>query len=160
MRRWLEPSFVLVAVLSLVGCSDDKGGEKKAAPKHEHPPEPHGGEVVEVGEEVAHLEMIHDHVGGKVTVYVLGADLKTPIAIETPVVNVKGKDGTGVQFSLTAVNPGADGKADTWKGEHEALKTDPWDGRIRVKIDGKTYNSDLEPAGPHTHGEEFVPPSK
>jgi hypothetical protein len=140
--RALETTF-LAAALSLAACG--KAAEKSTT-KHEHPPAPHGGEVIDAGDGY-HLELIHDHDGGHVTVYVLDKDLKTPIAVEAPVVNlVKGP----VQFTLTAVNPRADGKADTWKGSHEGLRTDPWDGRIRVKIGDKTYNPPLE-GEPHTH---------
>lgn len=121
------------------------GGDKPAAPKDEHEGHdhvaPHGGEILDLGNGAAHLEMIHDHDGGNVTVYVLGADLNTPIAVEAPVVSLeKGP----AQFTLTAIDPAADGKASAFKGSHEGLKTDPWEGRIRVKIGDKTYQSPLE----------------
>jgi hypothetical protein len=105
--------------------------------------------MLELGADVAHLELIHDHDGGAVTVYVLGADAKTPVAVEAPVVNLATKDGP-VQFALAAVNPGPDGRADTWKGAHAGLKADRWDGTIRVKIGDKTYTSPLE-REPHDH---------
>lgn len=74
-------------------------------------------------------------------VYVLAPDLKTPIPVEAPVVNLtKGP----VQFTLTAIEPLPDGKATAWKGSHEGLKVDPWDGRIRVVIGGKTHQVPLE----------------
>ncbi len=128
-------------------------GKEPEAPKdghehgHEHGPAPHGGEVLDLGGGAAHLEVIHDHDGGNMTVYVLGADLKTPIAVEPPVVSLeKGP----VQFTLTAIDPGADGKAVAFKSSHDGLKTDPWLGRIRVKIGDKTYQSPLEGEG-HDH---------
>jgi predicted small lipoprotein YifL len=134
---------VLAGVAALLaGCGKDaKGPEPKPPEEHSHPPPPHGGELLELGNDEYHLELIHDHDGGHVTVYVLGKDVKTPVPVEAPVVNLeKGP----VQFTLTAVNPGPDGKADTWKGSHEGLRTDPWLGRIRVKIGDKTYQSPLE----------------
>jgi hypothetical protein len=124
------------------------GGDKPDATKdddegydHADHVAPHGGEILDLGGGAAHLEVIHDHDGGNITVFVLGADLKTPIAVEAPVVSLeKGP----VQFTLTAVEPGTGGKASVFKGSHEGLKSDPWEGRIRVKIGDKTYQSPLE----------------
>jgi hypothetical protein len=140
--------LLIPAILLLVACGTSGSGDKKE-PAHEHPPAPHGGEVLELGDEDYHLEMIHDHDGGNVTVYVLGKDLKTPVAVEAPVIHVNAKSGP-VQIPLTAVQPKPDGTADTWKGSHEALRSDPWDGRIRVKIGDKTYQSPLE-GEEHSH---------
>jgi hypothetical protein len=77
------------------------------------------------------------------TVHVLGGDMKTPIAVEKPAVNIMTTGGPAT-VELTAIEPGADGKASAWKGSHEGLKADPWDGRIRVTIGGKNYQSPLE----------------
>jgi hypothetical protein len=139
----------VLALAVLAAC-----GKKEEAPKDEHEGHdhaahvaPHGGEILDLGGGAAHLEIIHDHDGGNMTVYVLGADLKTPVSVEAPVVSLeKGP----VQFTLTAIEPGADGKAVAFKGSHDGLKTDPWVGRIRVKIGDKTYQSPLEGEG-HDH---------
>jgi hypothetical protein len=140
-----------LCVLSLLAAcgrdADAPGTPKEAAGEHSHPPPPHGGELLGLGNDEYHLELMHDHDGGNVTVWVLGKDVKTPIAVEAPVINLeKGP----VQFALTPVNPRPDGTADTWKGSHEGLRTDPWLGRIRVKIGEKTYQSPLE-GEPHAH---------
>ncbi|MCK6460707.1 MAG: hypothetical protein L6Q95_12540 [Planctomycetes bacterium] len=122
------------------GGHDHEAGEEHA---HAHGEAPHGGEILDLGNGAAHLEIIHDHDGGNMTVYVLGADMKTLIAVEKPAVNIMTTGGPAT-VDLTPVEPGADGKAACWKGSHEGLKADPWDGRIRVTIDGKTYQSPLE----------------
>jgi hypothetical protein len=141
----------LVAVVAS-GCGDadaPKGKTEAASAVHAHPPAPHGGEILSLRGDEYHLEMIHDHSGGNVTVYVLASDAKTPVAVEAPVVNLVTKDGP-VQITLTPIAPRADGKADGWRGSHEGLKADPWDGRIRVRIGDKMFQSPLE--GPaHTH---------
>jgi hypothetical protein len=140
---------VIATCLLLLGAC---GKDTPAPPReeaHSHPPAPHGGEVLGLSDDEYHLEMIHDHDGGNVTVYVLGKDLKTPVAVAAPVVNLNTKTGP-VQVTLTALAPRPDGTSDGWKGSHEGLKADPWDGRIRVVIAGKTYQSPLE-AEAHTH---------
>jgi hypothetical protein len=116
---------------------------------HGHPALPHGGELLVLGDGEYHLEMIHDHDGGNVTVYVLGKDMKTPVAVARPAIVVDAKTGP-VDVVLTAVDAGADGTAETWQGSHAALRVDPWPGRIRLRIAGKDYESPLE--GPaHSH---------
>jgi hypothetical protein len=142
-------AFALLCGLSLAACpakEEKKGGGEEA---HEHKA-PHGGEVLELGNEEGHLEMIHDHDGGKVTVYVFSTGFDKPISVAKPTITIQQKDGTSADVPLTAVEPKADGTAHQWKGEHAALKSDPWDGRIRLQIAGKNYQSPLEGAG-HDH---------
>lgn len=148
---WLVPCIALV----LAGCGDKQVGapakrtEKPGEQAHEHPAAPHGGELLELGEEEAHLELIHDSKAGRVTVYVLGKDGKTAVAVAAPTIVVATKDGPQ-ELTLTAVNPKADGTADTFKGTHAGLMAEPLDGRIRVTIGGKAYQAPLE-AAPHDH---------
>jgi hypothetical protein len=149
MRTFLSLVTCVALFAFTAACGDDKKSGNTPEAAHEHPPGPHDGEVLELGQEDAHVEMIHDAAGGNVTFYVLGPDMSTPILVEAPVVSLKAKSGT-VQVTLTAVNAGADGRADTWKGSHEALKAEPLDGSIKVKIGDKSFSSPLE-AEPHVH---------
>jgi hypothetical protein len=156
-RRELLPSILVFVSLAACGkeASTPKGDGAPAA--HSHPPAPHGGEVQEMGQDEYHLEMIHDHDGGHVTVYVLEKDLKTAVRVPAPVIQVNAKGGP-VQFTLTAVNPGPDGTAEAWKGSHDGLKVDPWDGTIRIQVRGKQFRNPLE--GPvHTHEPAGAKPS-
>ncbi len=151
----VSPWLVACLPLLLAGCGDKKEGapakaaEKPADGAHVHPEAPHGGELLELGEEEAHLELVHDSKTGSVTVYVLGKDGKTPIAVAPPTIVVATKEGPK-ELTLTAVNPKADGTADTFKGSHAGLMAEPLDGRIRVTIAGKAFQSPLE-AAPHNH---------
>ena len=137
----------ILGLALLAACGKEAPKEEHGGHDHAAHVAPHGGEILDLGGGAAHLEIIHDHDGGNMTVYVLGADLKTPIPVEAPVV---GLEKGPVQFTLTAIDPGPDGKATAFKGSHEGLKTDPWEGRIRVKIGDKTYQSALEGEG-HGH---------
>ena len=113
----------------------------------EHAHGPNGGELVELDGGAFHAEIGHDHEHGIIRVWVLGTDAKTPVAVEAPVVNLtKG----AVQLTLTGAAPIKDGKATSWTAQHDALKADPWDGRIRLVIEGKTYQAPLEGEG-HAH---------
>jgi hypothetical protein len=143
--------FLAVVALALGACGDKaRSGPKPEEPHHHDAP--HGGEMLELGAgEEAHLELMHDHDGGNVTVYVYDGQMK-PVKSTTPTIVIQQKaDKTkSSEFQLTAVNPGPDGTSDTWKGSHADLVADPWEGRIRLTIGGKSFQSPLE--GPaHTH---------
>jgi hypothetical protein len=146
----LRDSILLLAVLTILvpGCGDKPAakapsGDAGKAAAHEHDHGPNGGEILELGEEEGHLEMIHDHIGGNVTVHVFGKDLKTPVAVTAPTIVVQTKDGMK-EFSLTPLGDAPGGKSTSWKGGHAGLAVDPWVGRIRVTIGGKEFQSPLE----------------
>jgi hypothetical protein len=147
--RSLALSFC--AILAFAACGENaKEGGKGGEEAHSHDA-PHGGEVLELGKEEGHLEMMHDHVGGKLEVYVFGSSFEKPLHVPMPVVTIL-VDGAEVKMPLDAVAPKPDGTAHHWKGQHDGLKTDPWNGRIEVVLaPGKApLRSPLE--GPaHTH---------
>lgn len=151
----LTCAIAFLLPLAVVGCGDAKDGSaskppaKAAEDAHDHAAAPHGGELLELGEEEAHVELLHDSKAGSVTVYVFGKDVKTPVAVAAPTIVLATKDGPK-EFTLTAVNPRADGTADTWKATHAGLMAEPLDGRIRVTVAGKAFQSPLEGEG-HDH---------
>ena len=138
----------LMAAVMLAGraYSEDK--------KHEHDekPGPNGGEIQEVGnKEDTHVELKHDHKNGKTTLWILAADVKTPVLIkDAPKVNLKSKDGNK-QIEMKPVNA-KDGAASQWEASDEGFKQDPLDGRIAIKLaDGKQYNVKLDAHHGHDH---------
>lgn len=146
--RWSVPFVVLVAALA--GCGPDAPKAPPAAPEaHDHTA-PHGGELLELGEEEAHVEVLHDRKAATVTVWVYGKSLSAPVAVEAPTILLGSKDGPkelkGVALDA---KPGATA-ATSWKFTDPALDVDPLDGRIRLTVDGKQHQSPLEPAG-HSH---------
>jgi hypothetical protein len=147
MRPWIPVLSLLLAA----GCGRDAPkGDAPAGGGHTHSHDaPHGGEIVPLGEDAGHAEILHDHDGGNMTVWILGPDAKTDVVVAAPEVQIAFQ-GKPVAVPLTAVSPGPDGRSNQWKGSHEALKADPWEGRIRVTIDGKTYQGPLEPPA-HGH---------
>jgi hypothetical protein len=156
MTRTLE-RFVLTlslfCALALPACGGkDDAGTKKGTADHDHGPPPNKGEVLELGNEEGHLEVMHDHKDGHITVWVYGPSWEKPLHVERPVVMIQTKEGPK-EVTLAAVNAKPDGTAHQWKAQHDGLKVDPWDGRITVKFDGKTFQSPLEnPEGEgHSH---------
>lgn len=111
---------------------------------------PHGGVLLEVGEEEAHLELVHDEAAGKVTLYVLGKDAKTPVTIATaPKLNLKLEAGPK-QIETKAVEP-KDGVASQFEVTDDALKAHGLTGRIALKIGEKKYNVELKHDHDHDH---------
>jgi hypothetical protein len=141
-----------LAAAFLAGCGDKpapKGAPAALAAAHEDHQAPHGGSLLELGEEEAHVELVHDVKSGTLEAYVYGRVIGTPAFVEAPTILVAGKSGPE-EIRPTAVDARADGTASQWKVTDARLATDPLDGRIRVKVDGKTFQSPLEPAG-HGH---------
>jgi hypothetical protein len=148
-HRFPELALALLASFALAACGEKaKEGPAKGADDHHHDA-PHKGEVLELGNEEGHLEMMHDHDGGNLGVYVFGASFEKPLHVPMPVVTIL-VNGAEVKMPLTAVDPKPDGTAHHWKGQHDGLKTDPWNGRIEVVIDGKSHRSPLEGEA-HSH---------
>jgi hypothetical protein len=112
------------AVLILSAC-DSKDEEKKGA-KHEHRA-PHGGTLVELGGEFAHLEIVLDAASGQLTAYVLDGEAETSIRLEQEelALSVKGKTGDvpvllkAVGSTLTGEKPG---DTSQFEGQLDALR--------------------------------------
>ena len=144
--------LTFAAALAFAGCGKDeptKGGAK-GVPEDDHHKPPNGGEVLELGAEEGHLEVMHDHDGGNITVWVFGSDFKKPLSVERPTVMIQTKAGPA-EVTLAPVDAKADGTAHQWKGQSDNLKVDPWDGRISLKIGGKPFQSPLEGAEHKPH---------
>jgi hypothetical protein len=151
--RTRDALLSLIPFLALAACGDkakDNEHAESAEKEHEHVA-PHGGELLELGDEQGHVELKHDDEAGKITMYIYGSSTDKPISVEKPSVTVQQKDGNAVELTLVAQDAKADGTAHTWMGEHAALKAEPLDGRVRLKIAGKQYQSPLEPPDHKPH---------
>jgi hypothetical protein len=156
----------LASMISTVGCSDrgsyrevPKGVRVKDTPAaHEHGEYgPHGGHLVELGEEEYHAEVVLNPKTKDVTVYILGSDPQKPAPIDAKEVRLEltidGKTGPHVarpspqkedhpgessRFVL-ANDPDIKAKIDD---EHELV------GHVNVTVKGKSYSGEIE----HEHG--------
>ena len=129
--------------------------------KHAHTG-PHKGSLVELGDEEFHAEIVHDDEMGMVTIYLLGADAKTPVATDAKDIAVNAKvNGKAVQHKIKPAPMKADkpGTASRFISKSkelvELLDQEDVAPVLRVVIEGKTFNGKIE----HDHDEHDEKPA-
>ena len=120
---------------------------KKAAPlpDHEHGEKgPHGGGIVELGDEEYHAEIVIDHDSHAVAVYVLGKDAKTAEQVAATEISVAPEGKTAL--TLKAAPQKTDGGGKSSKFEivdhdtvHELMEAGFLHGELRITIKDKPY---------------------
>jgi hypothetical protein len=126
------------------GASTGQAGKDKHDNHHHAHGEkgPHGGALVAIGDDAAHLEVVLDAETGKLTAYILDAAAEKPLSIKAVGLDLaytkehehdegEGEEGhkhddgelpeTGT-LALSAVSPGADGMASEFAGQTDELK--------------------------------------
>lgn len=152
--RTLANALGALAVLTLVvGCSGKSDKPKESKSGHEaHGAGPHGGTLADWGGGKYHVEFTVDHDKKEATVYILGADEKTPVPIKT-------EDG---KLLVTINDPkfqvmldpapqmgDPEGKASRFTGKHDNLgKVQEFAGTMSAKVEGTPYTGKFkeEPA--------------
>jgi hypothetical protein len=154
-------SAVCLALSALVGLAGCDGPQRKpdgSAAVHNHPTKgPHGGALIELGNEEYHVEMVHDDAAGVVTFHVLDGTAKkaVPIAATEVVVNLK-HDGKPEQFKVPAKADAGDpaGQSSrfvsTDKELAEDLDHEGADAELVLTIDNKPFRGKLA----HDHAGE------
>lgn len=162
-------------ILSVGGCGNPGGGQassgttETAAPpatvetSHEHAHAsagPHGGGLVELGNEEYHAELVHDDKAGTVTIYILDSAAKSAVPIDATevIINLK-HDGRGEQFKLASSADRADpaGKSSRFVSSDAELAEDldheGAEPQLVVTINGKQYRGAIahEHEGEHAH---------
>jgi hypothetical protein len=159
MRRVL----LLTAAVLAAGC-DAGSPAKPAADKakadevakreaHEHANAPHGGALVEWGEEEYHPEFTVDHPTKTATVYILGPDAQRPKAIDAKSITLTLKLTPAVTLTLTPKPQETDppGRSSRFVGTHDALGVErEFAGTITGTAGGKNYTGDFKEE-PHEH---------
>lgn len=158
-------------VIITAGCTGDSastGPETSPPPDtvdthaghdHAHPSEgPHHGDLIELGNEEYHAELLHDDETGKVTIYVLDGAAKTQVPIDATEITINAKhDGTPEQFSLTAAPDTSDpaGKSSRFVSEDKELAAhldeEGADPRLVLTINGKSYRGEITHSHDHDH---------
>ncbi len=168
----IQMSFLLrvlactVVVAIVTGCGDlaappaqSNNAKPNGAPSttkdahdHGHPSEgPHGGALIELGNEEYHVELVHDEQAGTVTIYILDAAAKAPVAIAASDVALNLKhEGQGKQFKLGASPNQGDpqGKSSRFvssdKELAEELDHEHGDAQLVVTVNGKQFRAKIE----------------
>ncbi len=147
------PSVLSALVLPLMwlfttACSAEEAGSGSGAADphagHSHDSTgPHGGQIIDVGTKALnHLEAVHDHDNKQLTIYVLGADAKSPFPIpKAPQVKFAA-DPKPIVLDGQPQNA-KDGKSAEFLFQGEILGGHD-EGRVTVEIAGKAYHPMLE----------------
>jgi hypothetical protein len=164
--RFTAIALLLAFGLSTLGCSQKEGAataEKGHAgaghEEHPHPTSgPHGGDLVELGNEQYHAEVVHK---GEAIVYILDSAAKAPVAIDaTEIIFNLTHDGKAEQFKLAAKPAASDapGKSSVFSSNDAELVADLEEGHAEVQmvltIDGAQFRGNLEHE--HQEGEEHA----
>lgn len=153
----------LSAAIALAGCSNSASESSTPATahddhEHEHAEEgPHGGHLINLGEEEYHAELTHDDATHRVAIYLLDGSAAEPVSIDAREVSINlVSNGAPMQFMLPAKAQASDpeGKASQFEIISETL-CDAWDapntrGRLTLSIEGKPYVGTIE-AHEHEH---------
>jgi hypothetical protein len=163
----LALTTVLGLTVGLAGCPNrpaTKGPDGKAGHDHDHDhvhvhKGPHGGSIMEIGEEEFHAEWVRGP-GGKITFYFLDAAAKNeaPVEADEIAIEVRIADNEPVTYTLAAVNP-EDGRAAVFEitdpnldGALGALSEKVTATFPRLTLGGKSFeNVKIEE---HQHGDE------
>ncbi|MBI1247680.1 hypothetical protein GC197_07495 [bacterium] len=156
----------LAIPFTLSGCTSGKptGGtpaESEAHDEHghdhdDHESGPHGGHLIELGDEEYHLEWSHDDETKALTFYVLGSDAKAdvPIKADSITVNVT-VEGASKPFEVPAVRK--EGEMTTAKFETKdpdlfaLLEDENVKAAAILEIEGKPYEGAIEHHHDHGH---------
>jgi len=151
-------ALALFAVLAVAALAAKTFGAPPAA-GHAHPEKgPHGGPLLELGDEEYHIEVMLDEKTNTLTLYVLDAAAKAmvPTDAKEALINLK-HGGKPEQFKLPAVRLKTDplGMASAFQLKNEELVHDLHhknnDARLAVKIKGKSYTAKFELKHDHDH---------
>lgn len=155
-RTWICRSLSLVTpiILSLICVAG-----LPAADDHDHPSEgPHGGALVELGDEEFHAEFIVKDKTHEVVVYILDGSAKKVVPIEEPqlLLNLK-TTAKPQQFKVPAAPAKGDPEGKTGrfllKDEKlvDVLHAKGTTAHLRVKINNQSYSGKIDLDHHHDH---------
>ncbi|MEM6467986.1 MAG: hypothetical protein AAF802_00345 [Planctomycetota bacterium] len=156
--------------LTFAGCSGKVSDDSQSVERsnavdsrdahagHGHPSEgPHHGDLIELGNEEYHAEILHDEDAGTVTIYVLNGAATVQVPIDATEVTINAKhDGKPEQFTLAASPEANDpqGKSSRFVSNDEVLAhhldEEGAEPRLVLTINGKSYRGTIS----HDHDHE------
>ena len=120
---------------------------------HVHPTAgPHGGHLIELGNEQYHAELLHDGDTHTVTVHLLDSAGRQPVAADQPQITLQVfQDGQFVDYTLKAAGDKAAGTSEFQVVDERLTQLlsqgEQARGRLRVSIDGQPLVGTLDHAG-------------
>ena len=162
-RFTLAALLLPLSLLGLAGCGGGQRGGRTFSEAdnvehddhhdHAHAHGPHDGHVVEIGGDDYHAEVVLDESTRKLTVYLLGSDLKTPLPVDAESLALRlkvGEETQEIKLAPEAQPEDGEGKASKFvQGEDalpEAIKdAEDLHGEVVVTFGGTQYR------GPITH---------
>ncbi|NUQ61927.1 MAG: hypothetical protein HUU20_05540 [Pirellulales bacterium] len=140
----------------VAGAGHDEHDHASEA-EHVHPTEgPHGGHLIELGEEEYHAELLHDEATHTVTVHILDAAGKAPVPIPQDAVILQlFLDGKFVDYALKPVREAGTAGASEFAVQSEPatdtlLHAEKLQGRLRVTIGDRQYTGVIQHTS-HAH---------
>ena len=168
MKIFHLPLLIALFLVGPSGCDDGvvkntptAGGDTHAGHDHDahaHPTEgPHHGDLVELGDEEYHGEVVHDEDAGTVTIYVLDSSATKQFAIKATEIKINVSVGPEpMQFSLAASpdDSDAEGRSSRFVSSDaeliQLLDTKSITPMLALRIEGKSYRGRIT----HNHDHE------
>lgn len=155
-----------IVLMSLAGCSNGRTPAVVAEHAHEHVHGPHDGELIEIGDEEYHAELIHDDQAGAVTIYVLDDAHEKAVPIEAAAITIKMVvNATPVEFKVVAKPQEGDpaGKASRFESKEQALglalDNEQAERELVIAIGEKTYHAKFAHFDDEHHHHHEPPPT-
>lgn len=149
---------------TLVASATPAASPHSESGHHHHHAPPHGGHLVELGEESAHLETVWSADSGRLTVYVLDSEAEKAIRSDTKELTVARAGGAPPVVLKAESNPltgETPGDTSQFGGKVEGLRgVIRWEGTLQsISVQGQTYTkvalkldaSAPAPPEPHEH---------
>lgn len=152
--------ITIVAIASLLSLPSRCWGEEE----HKHAEHgPHGGPLVELGDEEYHAEVLLDEKANVVTVHVLDGEAKDAVAIESKEIIINVRHGKKPkQYRLSSFTSKAPGSSESKEAKSsrftlksadliEDLHHEDRPALLRLSISGKNYSGKIDLAHDHDH---------
>lgn len=103
----------------------------------------HGGAMLKVADGAAHVEVVQDEKAATFTIYVRGADGKTPLAVaKAPKLTIRRSDGPREFASVP--QDSKDGRASVFQVADKLMKRHGLEGSVTLEIDGKSHTASFQ----------------
>lgn len=168
-RQFSVAALLSAFALAVAGCGGGpaptpagSSATSSVEPAHNHPEHgPHGGDLVELGDEEYHAEIVHE-TDGKLSVYILDGAATNMVPIDATEISLNVvHDGEAEQIALAAMPQESDAAGQSSRfvsaDEHagEDLDHEGTEAKLAVTINGTSYQGAVEhdhAHGDHSHG--------